>query len=71
MNEEEKTMPPVRLSEKWLLTITEASQYFGIGQGTLKRISDDPQCDFVLWIGRKRMFKREQLERFLDKAWSL
>ena len=71
MNEEEKTMPPVRLSEKWLLTITEASQYFGIGQGTLKRISDDPQCDFVLWIGRKRMFKRVQLERFLDKAWSI
>ena len=71
MNEEEKTMPPVRLSEKWLLTITEASQYFGIGQGTLKRISDDPQCDFVLWIGRKRMFKRVQLEGFLDKTWSL
>ena len=71
MNEEGKTMLSVRLNEKWLLTITEASQYFGIGQGTLKRISDDPQCDFVLWIGRKRMFKRVQLEKFLEKTWSL
>lgn len=71
MNDEDKIMSPVRLSEKWLLTIAEASQYFGIGQGTLKRISDDPQCDFVLWIGRKRMFKRVQLEGFLDKTWSL
>lgn len=71
MNEKEPNVPTVRLSEKRLLTITEASQYFGIGQGTLKRISDDPQCDFVLWIGRKRMFKRVQLEKFIEKAWSL
>lgn len=71
MNEEEKAVPTVRLCDKWLLTITETSQYFGIGQGTLKRISDDPKCDFVLWIGRKRMFKRVQLEKFLEKTWSL
>ncbi len=44
MNEKEPNVPTVRLSEKRLLTITEASQYFGIGQGTLKRISDDPLC---------------------------
>lgn len=71
MNEKEPNVPTVRLCEKPLLTITEASQYFGIGQGTLKRISDDPQCDFVLWIGRKRMFKRVQLEKFIKNAWSL
>ncbi len=71
MNEKEPNVPTVRLCEKRLLTITEASQYFGIGQGTLKRISDDPQCDFVLWIGRKRMFKRVQLEKFIENAWSL
>lgn len=30
MNDEDKIMSPVRLSEKWLLTIAEASQYYGI-----------------------------------------
>lgn len=70
MNKEEKrTIVPVW--ERRLLTLEEASAYSGIGRGTLKTISDDPSCEFVLWIGRKRMFKRTKLDRYIDEAYSI
>lgn len=28
-------------------------------------------CDFVLWIGRKRLLKRKKLEEFLENAFSI
>lgn len=70
MNKEEKrTIVPVW--ERRLLTLEEAAAYSGIGARTLKTISDDPSCEFVLWIGRKRMFKRTKLDRFIDEAYSI
>ena len=70
MNKEEKrTIVPVW--ERRLLTLEEAAAYSGIGTRTLKTISDDPSCEFVLWIGRKRMFKRTKLDRFIDEAYSI
>jgi hypothetical protein len=70
MNKEEKrTIVPVW--ERRLLTLEEAAAYSGIGTGTLKNISDYPSCEFVLWIGRKRMFKRTKLDRYIDEAYSI
>ena len=70
MNRQEKALA-VPIWEKRLLTLEEASAYSGIGTGTLKRISDDPSCEFVLWIGRKRMFKRTKLDHYIDESYSL
>jgi len=70
MNKEEKRIV-VPVWERRLLTLEEASAYSGIGTGTLKSISDDPSCEFVLWIGRKRMFKRTKLDQFIDNAYSI
>lgn len=58
----------------WLkanLTVEEAAAYTGIGMNKLREISDDNSCDFVLWIGRKRLLKRKKLEEFLENAFSL
>lgn len=58
----------------WLkanLTVEEAAAYTGIGMNKLREISDDDSCDFVLWIGRKRLLKRKKLEEFLENAFSL
>lgn len=58
----------------WLkanLTVEEAAAYTGIGMNKLRELSDDDSCDFVLWIGRKRLLKRKKLEEFLDNAFSL
>lgn len=58
----------------WLkanLTVEEAAAYTGIGMNKLRELSDDDSCDFVIWIGRKRLLKRKKLEEFLENAFSL
>ena len=57
--------------EKPNLTLEEASAYFNIGIHKLRELSDADNCDFVLWIGNKRLIKRKLLERFLNTAFSL
>lgn len=57
--------------EKSNLTLTEAAEYFGIGINKLKEISNAEDCEFVLWIGSKRMIKRKAFEDFLEDQYSL
>ena len=55
------------LFNKKLLCISEASSVFGIGQNKITELARNPRSDFVLYIGRKRLIKREEFERFLSK----
>lgn len=57
--------------KKSLLTLEEASAYTNININTLKNISNSEDCPFVLWNGRRRLFKRKKLEEFLEKAYSV
>ena len=61
----------VRISEKPTLSLLEAAAYTGIGIQRLIRISNVPNCNFVLFIGKKRMFKRIRLEEYLDSQYSM
>ena len=62
---------PVPIWERTTLTLMEAVQYTGIGRDKLREISDREDCDFVLWVGNKRFLKREKLEEYIMKAFSL
>ena len=62
---------PVPIWERTTLTLREAVQYTGIGRDKLREISDREDCDFVLWVGNKRFLKREKLEEYIVKAFSL
>lgn len=54
---------------KYTLTITEASDYFGIGQKKLRQIVDDnPDADYVLHNGTKTHIKRRIFEEFIDNT---
>lgn len=37
----------------------------------LRELSNRESCDFVLWVGTKRLLKRKQLEEFLIKSFSI
>jgi len=71
MENKNKKQVEVPIWEKLNLTVSEAAQYTGIGEHKLKEISDCDGCEFVLWIGNRRMFKRRKLEEFLEKQYSL
>lgn len=61
----------IPISEKYLLTLEEAAQYTGLGMQKLRNISNDDDCNFVLWNGTKRMFKRVKLEEYLCRLFSV
>ena len=63
-----KTIP---IWEKSNLTLEEAAAYSNIGVNKLREITNCENCDFVLWVGNKRLIKRRLLEQFLDNMYSI
>lgn len=54
--------------EKLNLSIEEAAEYSNIGINKIYEMTNEPTCPFVLWVGKKRVIKRKEFEKFLDKA---
>ena len=40
------------------LTINEAAAYSNIGLSKLREMTESEDCNFVLWVGNKRLIKR-------------
>jgi excisionase family DNA binding protein len=70
MNKEEKNKL-VPVWEKATLTLEEAVAYSGIGRDKLCKLADRDNCEFILWIGQKRLFKRKQLEEYIENSISI
>ncbi len=66
-----KEVNEIPVWHKWNLTIQEASKYFNIGGSKLREITDNPDCDFVLFIGTKKLIKRIKFEEYLESEYSL
>lgn len=67
MNKGQKTQV-VPIWEKMNLTVEEASIYSGIGVNTIRDITNDPDCDFVLWVGSHRLLKRKKFEQYIERV---
>lgn len=52
---------------KTTLTIREATEYSNIGINKIENLINGPNCDFVLYVGRKRLIKRKQFEQFIER----
>ena len=61
----------VPIWHKTNLTLEEAAAYSNIGIHKLRDITDSENCKFVLWVGNKRLIKREQFKKYLDGVYSL
>ena len=64
-------MKEVPIWEKSNLTLEEAAAYSGIGINKLRQMTDDENCEFVLWIGNKRLIKRRKLDEKIEKKYSV
>jgi len=57
----------VPISEKYTLTIKEASRYFGIGENKLRRLANENMSsNWIILNGNRVLIKRKQLEKILD-----
>lgn len=57
----------VPIWEKMNLTLEEASEYSNIGINKLREISNSPNCPFVIYIGRKRLIRRKEFEKYIGE----
>lgn len=51
--------------EKITMTVEEAAEYSSIGINKIRELSSDPRCNFVIYIGKKRLIKRKEFEKFI------
>lgn len=64
-------MKQVPIWEKVNLTLEEAAAYSSIGTGKLRELTNEKNCNFVLWVGNKRLIKRRLFEKFIEEAFSI
>lgn len=57
----------VPIWKKLNLTIEEAAAYSGIGIVTLRERIASKEYDFILNVGTKKLIKRKQFEKYLDR----
>lgn len=54
----------------WLklsLTIKEAAVYSNIGINKIEELLKQPKCNFVLYVGNKKLVKRKEFEQYISK----
>ena len=61
----------VPIWERVTLTLEEAAAYTGIGINKLREMSDQKNCEYVMWVGNRRMLKRKKLEEYLINQYSV
>lgn len=53
------------------LTLEEAAAYSGIGINKIRESTNDEHCKFVLWVGNKRVMKRQQFDANIEQAYTI
>lgn len=61
----------VPLWHKANLSIEEAVAYTGIGRDKLYEMTSQEDCPFVLWVGNRRMIKRQVFDDYIAKMYSV
>ena len=63
-------MKEIPFWEKSNLTLEEAAAYSGIGVNKLRELTNEEGCEFVLWVGSKRLIKKQKFNDFIEKSYS-
>lgn len=48
-----------------------AAPYSGIGVNKLRELTNEEGCEFVLWVGSKRLIKKQKFNEFIEKSYSI
>lgn len=56
----------VPIYQKQNLTLEEAAEYSHIGINRLTMLIKEPTCNFVLYVGNKRLIKRKLFDEFIE-----
>ena len=62
---EEQKKQTVPIEAKVVLIIKEAAEYSNIGINKIESLLRTPRCPFVLYVGKKKLVKRKEFEKFI------
>ena len=62
------TIEKVPIHQKVTLTIKEAAEYSNIGINKIDSLLRTPNCPFVLYVGTKKLVKRQAFENYLSQV---
>jgi len=57
----------IPIERKLNLTVREASEYSNIGINKINDMLRNPMCEFVLYVGNRKLVKRREFEEYLSK----
>lgn len=57
----------VPIYQKVTLTIKEAAEYSNIGINRIESLLRAPRCPFVLYVGKKKLVKQKEFEKFISE----
>lgn len=61
----------IPISEKYMLTIKEASMYFSIGVKKMRRLAEDNLGRFSVYSGNRYLINRAKFEKFMEETSSV
>ena len=64
----EKERAGVPVSEKYMLTIREAAEYFSIGTKKMRRLAEDNLGRFAVYSGNRYLIIRTKFEKFVEES---
>lgn len=53
---------------KMTMTKQEAAAYSNIGINKIEEMLKSPKCNFVLYVGNKKLVKRKEFEQYIAKT---
>lgn len=62
----ENSKKSVPIWQKLNLTLEEAAEYSNIGMNKIRELTKQKRCPFVIYIGRKKLIKRKEFEKYLE-----
>lgn len=65
---DENMKEKIPIYHKQNLTLEEAAKYSNIGVNRLSNLIKNPNCNFVLYVGNKRLIKRELFDEFIKRT---
>lgn len=67
----EKNEKAIPIWERVTISIEEAAAYSGIGRDKIRSLTEEEDCDYVIWVGKRRMIKRVKFEEYLNNSYSI
>lgn len=66
MQEKKESILDLSIGEKYMLTVREASVYFHIGIKHMRRLAENNDGEFALFVGNRYLICRPQFEEYLQ-----